>query len=295
MRLLALFLVLAHAISFAQTSPSVEELFETKLMDRIRALEAGMDGVLGVHLIDLQSGRTLSHHGDSVFPQASSIKIPVLIEIHRQAQEGKLRLTDSIDLQPSESVAGSGHLKLMLRTGPLKLTVADLMTAMIATSDNTATNRLISLVGMDRVNATLDRLGFRQTRLRRVMIDAEAAARNDENVSTPSEMARIMELIWRGKAVSETASRAMIETLKLPEADFRASIPAGVVVASNPGGLTGVHCETGVVMVPGRPFVLSVAGTFLGKGNPVPAVTKLVYDYFSTLAASNRYGNGGVR
>jgi beta-lactamase class A len=167
---------------------------------------------------------------------------------------------------------------------------------MISSSDNTATNKLISMVGMQNVNATVERMGFRQTRLQRIMIDAAAAARNDENISTPLEMARIMELIYRGKAVSPAASKQMLEILKLPDADFRKTVPANVVVAAKPGGLTGVHCETGVVFVQGRPFVLSVAGTFLaGDANPVPAVTKLFYDHFATLAKSNKYGNGGVR
>ena len=105
------------------------------------------------------------------------------------------------------------------------MTVEDLVTAMIETSDNTATNRLIALVGMERVNAMLDRPGFRQTRLRRIMLDAEAAARNDENVSTPMEMAKLAELIYRGKAVDADSSRRMTEIMNLVSADFRAAIP----------------------------------------------------------------------
>jgi beta-lactamase class A len=291
-----LVLLLCVSLLAAQKPSTVEELFEEKLAERIRSIDAGMTGVLGVFLIDLETGRTLSHHGGSVFPQASSIKIPIMIEVFRQASEGRLKLSDRITLQPSESVGGSGHLQLMLRSGSVELSVEDLITAMIATSDNTATNRLIALVGMDRVNATLDKLGFLQTRLRRKMLDGEAAARNDENVSTPEEMARLMELIYRGKAVNADASRRMLEILKLPEADFRAAVPAEVAVAAKPGELTGVRCETGVVLLRGRPFILSVASAFLGDSpNPVPAVIKAVYAYFATLAKSNRYGNGGVR
>jgi len=302
MRLLASFLLFGvftaaqpQPPTAAQPPPNVEALLEAKLLDRIRALDTATDGVLGMYAIDLEAGRTFGYHAETVFPQASSIKIPIMMEVFRQAREGTLPLDRPVGLQPNELVGGSGHLHLQLRNGPLTLTVLDLVKAMIATSDNTATNKVISLVGMANVNALLDRLGFRQTRLRRIMIDAEAAARNDENVSTPQEMGRLTELLYRGKAVDADSSARMIEILKLPEADFRKTIPANVPVAAKPGGLTGVHTETGIVFVKGRPFVLSVAGTFLGGGNPVPAVAKLVYEHFATLAKSNKYGNGGVR
>lgn len=128
------------------------------------------------------------------------------------------------------------------------------------------------------------------------MLDTEAAARDEENVSTPSEMARIAELIYQGRAVDREASQRMIEILKLVEADFRKVVPASIAVAAKPGSLTGVRTETGIVYLPGREFILSVNSTFLpGTENPVPAVASAVYDYFAMLARSNRYGNGGVR
>ncbi|MDZ4799500.1 MAG: serine hydrolase [Bryobacteraceae bacterium] len=288
--------IIACLLLMAAPPPSVEELLEARLLQRVAAVDAELKGVMGVHAIDLETGRTISYHADTVFPQASSIKIPILIELFRQVGEGKQNLKAQVTLEQRDLVGGSGHLQSTLKLHPMTLTVEDLAVAMISSSDNTATNKLISMVGMQNVNATVERMGFRHTRLQRIMIDVAAAARNDENISTPLEMARIMELIYRGKAVSAAASKQMLEILKLPDADFRKTVPANVVVAAKPGGLTGVHCETGVVFVQGRPFVLSVAGTFLtGDANPVPAVTKLFYEHFATLAKSNKYGNGGVR
>jgi beta-lactamase class A len=238
----------------------------------------------------------ISRNADTLFPQASSIKIPIMMTVFAQERDGRLKLTDTSQLTSKDIVAGSGHLHLQLRGRPLTLTVEELVTAMIATSDNTATNRLIAIAGMAQVNAMLDRLGFTQTRLRRIMLDSAAAERNDENVSTPMEMARIAELIYRGKAVDEGASRRMIEILKLADGGFRAAIPHTVAVAAKPGELTGVRAETGIVFVEQRPFVLSVCSAFLKEpDNPVPAVAREVYDYFALLARSNRFGNAGVR
>jgi beta-lactamase class A len=268
------------------------DALQAKLLERIQVLDRGLDGALGVAVIDLTSGGMWQYNGATVFPQASSIKIPIMIELFRQAGEGRVKLGDKITLQPGESVGGSGHLRILLRSGPVTLTVRELVTAMIETSDNTATNRLISLVGMDSVNRWLDGAGFKQTKLQRRMLEPGAAAANRENISTPIEMARIAELLYRGKAVDAKASAEMIDILKLPEADFRAAIPAAVAVASKPGQLTGVRAETGVVFVDKRPFVLSVMSSYLNSGvNPVPAVARIVYEHFAKLAASNQYGH----
>ena len=283
-------------LSTAEPVRTVESLLEAKLLERVRAIEAGIGGVLGVAAIDLTTGGIIAHQADVVFPQASSIKIPIMMQVFEQARTGRITLTDLVTVEPKDMVQGSGHLRLLIRERPLTLPVHDLVTAMIETSDNTAANRLIALVGMEKVNSMLDRLGFRETRLRRIMLDAEAADRNEENVSTPLEMARIAELIYRGKAVDANSSKRMIEIMQLVDADFRKTVPHGVAVASKPGGLTGVRCETGIISTKGRPFVLSVASTFLtGSENPVPAIAKLFYDHFEKLGRSNKYGNGGVR
>jgi beta-lactamase class A len=88
----------------------------------------------------------------------------------------------------------------------------------------------------------------------------------------------------------------MAEIMKLASGDFRKVIPQAVPVAAQPGEVTGVRCETGIVYLPGRPFVLSVAAGFLDEPeNPVRDVARLVYEHFAKLARSNRFGNGGVR
>jgi beta-lactamase class A len=102
----------------------------------------------------------------------------------------------------------------------------------------------------------------------------------------------MVELIYKGKAVDEQASREMIEILKLVSANFRESIPDSIPVASKPGELNGVRTETGIVFLPGRPFVLSVMATYLDRGvNPVPQVARMVYEHFDRLSRSNRYGH----
>ncbi len=264
-------------------------------MEQVRDLDAHLDGVLGICVIDLNTGRSLSYHGETVFAQASSIKIPILIELFHQARAGKFHLTDPITLEPREAVGGSGELQRFLRTRSMTLTIEELTKWMIQSSDNTATNKLIALVGMENVNTGLERFGLHSTRLQRVMLDTAAAEKGQENVSSPKEMAQLMELIYRGKAGDQDDTKRMLEILSLPDADFRKSVPANTRVAAKPGWVPGVHTETGIIFVPNRPFILSVAAAFLDSANPVPEIAKLFYNHYARLAKSNAYGNGSVR
>jgi len=272
--------------------PGLVELLERRLVGRIQAVEEATSGVLGVAAIDLTTGRVIAHRGEVTFPQASSIKIPILIDVFRAARAGQIWLDEKLTLTEKDLVGGSGRLQHRVKAGPVTLTVRELAREMIESSDNLATNKLIAMLGRERVNLTLEELSVRGTRLQRRMMDAAAAARDEENISTPLEMARLVERIWRGQAVDEAASQEMLGFLKLVKADFRRAVPAGVEVASKPGRVAGVFCESGIIFLPKRPFALAVMSTFVEDWqNPVPEVAALVYAHFERLAASNRYGN----
>lgn len=287
MRLL-LPLLVAGALC-AQTS--VTELLEQKTLARIRAADEAAGGVLGAAAIDLSTGRALLYHADAVFPTASTIKVPVMMEVFRQARAARLSLDQMLPLAPADLVDGSARLQVMLRHGPAAASVRELLAAMIEVSDNSAANKLIALVGMARVNALLDELGFPHTRLRRKMMDAAAAARDEENVSTPLELARLAELIYRGKAVDEAASAEMLKMMKGVEADFRRAVPAAIEVAAKPGDLPGARCEMGIVFLAKRPFAMAVMSAYIHDDrSPVSGIAALLYEHFDQLARANSYG-----
>ncbi|MGE5644462.1 MAG: serine hydrolase [Acidobacteriota bacterium] len=269
----------------------VRELLESKTLSRIEELDRALDGALGVAVIDLTTGRALTYHADSVFPTASSIKVPIMIEVFRKARAGALPLDREIPLAPADLVDGSARLKVMLRNGTAKATVRELVEAMIEVSDNSATNKLIDLAGMDAVNHTLDELGLPNTRLRRKMMDW-VDTDHRENISTPLEMARLMEALYRGKAAHEADTAEMLKILKRVEAGMRQAVPSKIEVAAKPGEIPGVYCETGIVFLPWRPFALSVMSAFVPGGrNPVPEVTAMIYKLFEKLDGANRYGH----
>lgn len=287
MPLLALVLLCLPA--FAQQS--VLDLWEAKTIRRLHQLEQGAEGLLAVAAIDLTTSRTFALNGDTQFPQASSIKIPILIEMYRAQANGKLKMTDRITLTSKDIVGGSGHLKTQLDKGPVTLTLKELVTAMMETSDNTATNQCIRMVGMDNVNRTLENFGLLRTRLQRIMLDSAAARRDDENIGTPNDMAQLAALLYRGHTVSAEASKEMLDIMRLVKAHFKRAIP-NVDIASKPGGISGVKCETGIIFLKNRPYALSVMTTMVPENSDlVEKAAAIVHAHFERLATSNRYGH----
>jgi beta-lactamase class A len=293
--LLASAWVASGCVAYAQNLPG--DLLEAKLRDKLKSLDQKVDGAFGVAVIDLISGKTITLNGDTQFPTASVIKVPILVEMFRQARAGEVNLREKISIQPSESVGGSGKIQDELRKGPVTMTILDLLTAMIEHSDNTATNRAIQIAKMDRVNRRTQELGLQATRLRRIMLDGDAASKGMENISTPLEMVRLMEMIYRGKACTHPDDCGeMMRILKLVQGKIRGAIPLSVEVASKTGELHGVHCEVAIVLHPKRPFAVGIFTSFLPDGeNPLGEAARVIYEHFERTASANVYGNRGVK
>ena len=167
-------LVASWLAQTAAPSAGKQKILWQKLEASIQEVDAKLDGVMGVAIEDLTSGDHFFLHEDEVFAQASSIKITVLANLYLQAQEGKLKLLDPYTVQSSDLVPDSDIMG-GLTPGVTRLTLRDLATMMVAVSDNSATNVLIDRVGMQNVNVMLDSLGLTHTRLRRKMMDLQAA------------------------------------------------------------------------------------------------------------------------
>ena len=308
MRLVALFVALALAASaFGQQKPEVvprdtgTDLLWKKLDTRVEEIATRLDGVMGVAILDLTDGRILLRNADRVFPAASSIKIAILLELYRQDQEaragakGKGKLDDSYTFDPKDLVEDS-QIMAGLTPGVTRVTNRDLAQFMVAVSDNAATNILIDRVGRDNVNATLRGLGLTKTMLRRKMMDIGAARRGDENVATPQEMARLLEMIYKGKALSKELTGELIKRLKTLKKDSYLSyeLPAGVELADKPGTLDGVRNDSGIVFAPNRPFAISAMTAYdrdeKAAESAISEVALEAYRYFEMRGKTSEYG-----
>jgi beta-lactamase class A len=275
------------------TSDTNLTLLLTKTAARLAEIAGRTSGVLGLSVLDLTTREQFGVNEHCLFPQASAIKIPVLMEVYKQAGEGNFKLTDLRRIQKQDKTGGSGILT-ELGDGTVQMTLHDLCILMIVLSDNTATNILIDQVGIAAVNETLRSLGLKQTRLQRRMMDTTAALRGDENLSTPAEAARIMEIIWRGEFISRSVCDEILAILKKPKAGtFSNALPADTEIASKPGGLPGVTTEWAIVLLKDRPYAVAIMENYAVKPDASEALStipKIIHGYFNRLRLATPFG-----
>jgi beta-lactamase class A len=274
--------------------PSKATQLLEKLGRRIDAVDARLDGVLGVYVEDLTTGASVERRPDELFPTASSIKLAILYELYRAADEGRLDLAEVTRPPGAGRVRGGGVLQEL--GDRVSLTWRDLAVLMIGWSDNEATNLLIRRLGMDGVNRRLDALSLPRTRLRRQMMDLPAAQRGEENVSTPRELARLAALVARGDGLSPQRAADLHAVATVPDdaSPFRKGLPADQKAVSKPGSLDGVRCEAAWVDVPGRPYAAAIMTGYLRRdADGEAAISELsaaIYDTFDRLARSSELG-----
>jgi beta-lactamase class A len=203
----------AHAATVAPTPPAW-------LDRRVRAEIEGFSGNVSLYAKNLDTGAQYSLGGDEPVRTASTIKVAVMVEAFARVAEGKTKWTDELILTKEKKVSGSGILQEF--GDGLHLTFRDAVTLMMVLSDNTATNLVIEVLTADAVNARMDSLGLKETRLmRKIGGGGESEeGKKEENKrfglgrTTPREMVMLMEKLERGEIVSPAASKEMLDLLK---------------------------------------------------------------------------------
>lgn len=261
-----------------------------------RAAEASMQRALAavgasarVHAIDLDSGEQVGLEADVPVSLASVFKLPVLLELARQAAAGERALTDRIEVAADGRAPGPTGLSVMLDAAAVSL--RDLMTLMMSISDNAATDVCVEFAGLDRINATLRELGLVHTSIVadcRTLLDdlarelgfddveafdafdvrtapaerveqvttamrsADAINGIETNRSTARETTRLLELVWGDRAgpAEACAEVRRILGLQVFRDRFGAGFPDGVAIASKTGTLPFLRNEAGVVTYP---------------------------------------------
>lgn len=205
-------------------------------------------------------GERFAHHGARRFRTASTVKVPLMVELLRQVDRGIFALDDTHTLVAADKVPGSGVL-LALHDG-LTLTYRDLLYLTITISDNTATNILIDRAGMPAVNATMRDLGMADSALERKMRGRAAASGEPENWGTPDDYLRVLAAILDGGAAS-AASNALMRALLAQQQNPRrigryVPTEAGVSWGSKTGSLDGVANDVGFIAGQGGLLLLAI-------------------------------------
>ena len=251
---------------------------------------------------NLKTGRSVEIRGSDPVRTASTIKLPLLVEIYAEASEGKLKLDEELVMRAPDMVSGSGVLRELSAGTRLKL--RDVANLMIVVSDNTATNILIERVTADAVNARMDKLGLPGTRLmRKVRGDGtqltpaqgwskagllEANKKFGLGSSTSLEMLRLLEWMELGKL---PGSKEMIAILKRQQYNdgLGRKLP-GLTIANKTGALDHLRSDVGIVYTKAGPIAVAItiediAAIDYGEDNPglllIADLAKLIVDALS--------------
>jgi beta-lactamase class A len=276
-----------------QSTKAKQDVLWTQMAGAIGDIAREADAVVGVAVLDLTDQRAYYLNADAVYPTASTIKLAVLGELYRQHERGG-KLDEVYVANAKDFVGGEGALQAMT-PGVTRLTNRDLAALMVTLSDNAATNVLIKRVGMDNVNAWLQQLDLEHTRLRRQMLDVNAAREGRENTATPRELVALLRAVHEGRAFNKKNTEAYIAMLSLPRISYLARLlPSDLQVASKQGNLDGVRNDAGIVYVPGRPFAIAVMITYarndVAAEDVIARIGQAAWSYFDRIGKSSALG-----
>ncbi len=268
---------------------------DTVLQARIDSIARGFGGDMGVYVRHLPTGATAEIDADSVFPTASLVKVPILLTLYDQVEQGRLDLEarlpypDTLNYRYVESTDVAGYMAPG-DTLPLR----ELAFLMLTVSDNVASLWIQALVGGGAaVNEWMAAHGFHHTRVNSRTPGREAArSAYGWGQTTPREMAEALVMIRQGRAVSPRASEAMYRMLtKSYWDDYGLSVlPPSVQAASKQGFVDRSRSEVLLANAPAGDFVLAVITknqadtTYLADNEGhrlIRAVTRAVYEHFN--------------
>ncbi len=252
------------------------------LEDKILEIIGNRVDEVSVIVKDLNSDKwILKINENKVFQSASIIKIPIMVETLRQIEEGNYSLDKKIRIDDKDKVDFSIISELDVE----EYSILDLITLMIITSDNTATNLLIDIIRYDNLNNLMERLGLKDTKLTRKMMDFQGIKEGRDNITSPVDMVNILEDLYKGKILKPDHSRLALNIMK--RQTHRDLIPRNLeedlVIANKTGELSGLNHDIGIVFSKKTDYII---GVFTEKGDSnlinkelIGNISKFVYNY----------------
>ena len=223
-----------------------------------------------------------NYNEEKIYPSASIIKIPIMIEALSKADDLQIPLLSKIKIKDSDKI----DFSIITEQNLTQCTFLELITWMIIDSDNTATNVLIDLLGMDKINERINSLGMNNTKLQRKMMDFEAIKEGGNNSTSLKDMLIVMEGLYRGEIINKEISKRAIDIMKNQRDNsmLKRYITENVVVANKTGELDNLNNDVGIFYIKRADYFI---GVFVHKSQNnqkayeiIGKLSKKVYDYF---------------
>ena len=259
-----------------------------QLRSELHRLVSQFPGSSAVAILDLSTNLSAGYNASASMPAASTIKVPVMVEVFRQLEAGKFDLRRRVELLPHDKDYGSGEL--CDESAGSTYPVSELLAKMIDISDNTATNMLIRLVGLHNINRTMYRLGLERTHMTQDVRTSNYAVRQSLR-SSPADMVRLLSLMARRQLVDEWSSNQMISILEDDEINtlLPEPLPDDVPIAHKTGSFFDTLNDVGIVYAGEAPYVIAVMTTHLPSldigRSFIRSLSKLTFAHEGQLAA----------
>lgn len=278
-----------------------------ELAERLQPLIDAHQGDVAVCVRHLETGEEFAWRADEAQPTASLIKLAVMVTAYRQADAGTLDLNRPVTLTDADKVPGSGILTGHFSNG-LTLSVRDAIRLMIRYSDNTATNLVVDQIGLPATAATMEQLGFPNTRLHAKVYRADTSLSPERSQkfglgsTTAHETVQLLALLQSGRVASEASCQAMREHLLQCDdtTKIAAGLPAGTRFAHKTGAVAASRTDAGIILSPGGPIAICVLTTANrdtswkddNAANRLCAdIGRLVFEHFNPAGHAGSPGN----
>lgn len=238
-----------------------------------------LKGNVSVIIKDFEIGESIKINENDIFPSASMIKIPIIIELFSRVISGEISLQERISLKSADKVGGFGILKEF--DEGVELTYKDLAMLMIVLSDNVATNILIDELKIENINSTIKDMNLKSTSLQRKMMDSKAKLEGLDNYTSASDLLIMFESILKNNSyekILDIMTRQQCNN-KLPYL-----IDENIKFAHKTGDLPGVEHDGGIMFINDRPIIVIVLTKNLEDNNDGVELNnyigKCVYEYY---------------
>lgn len=217
-------------------------------------------------------------------PSASVIKIFIIVEAYNQSNKGIINLESTIILQENMKVGGSGILSS--KPNGIAVTIDELIYLMMTESDNTATNILIDIIGMDNINTKIKELGCSNTELNRKMMDAESINVGIDNYTSVYDLYLTLMQLYNNKCINEFYDNKIIDIMKCSKSTTKIPnlLPDDVLIAHKTGELSGIENDSGIIFTKYGDYILCILTENGSNGSEIEAISGLsknIYDLFT--------------